>query len=290
MYVSLSPCTLEEHDPIEVYVKPDVSKGVRSLLKEYTKMILVVKKVNLPDEKFDSLKSFLAEYCDEDSFEDCSTINVLVKELKTKLKISIFNIHTLMECCEYFSGNSQAVAAIQQYEGKLETFLESTSVGEFECSLHSIRPDVEEITLKLDDTTSRDTLRNLKNLANLFFGETHSKAHILHKIHRGCVCVTWFVRMSLVPILKAIARQLSPEYLASKGVLELVIGLRIAPNEGLLLCCPSVYNEILLSIVILTGHHTTAVEVSNSEISVTKGKAKMTLGQWCILSSNNTLV
>ena len=229
----LSSCTLEEHDPIEVYVKPGISEGVCSLLKKYTKMILVVKRANLPDEKFDTLKSFLAEYCDEESFEDCSTINVLVKELKTKLKICIFNIHTLMECCEFLNDNTQVVAAIQLYKRELDAFLSSIIVREFSCSLHDIRHGVEEITLKLDDNTGKETVKHLKNLVAHFFGDT-SKALILHRIQQGCVCVTWFVRMSLVPVLKAKARQLSPEYLASKGVLELVIGLRIAPNEGLL--------------------------------------------------------
>ena len=47
------------------------------------------------------------------------------------------------------------------------------------------------------------------------------------------MCVTWIVPASLVSTLKAKAQQLSSEYLASRGVLELVIGLRIAPNEGL---------------------------------------------------------
>ena len=219
-----------EHDPIVVFVKPAVSEGVRSLLKEYSKMIMVLKKVELSDEKFVNLRSFLAEYCDEDSFENCPTLKLVVQELKNKSKICIFNIHTLIECCEFLS--SQAVTSVQKYEELLDTFLTSTFVEDFECSLHNIRRDVEKITLKLDDNTSKDTLRNLKNLVAHFFGDT-SNALILHKIHRGCVCVTWLVPMSLVPTLKAKAEQLSPEYLASKGVLELVIGLRIAPNEGL---------------------------------------------------------
>ena len=42
------------------------------------------------------------------------------------------------------------------------------------------------------------------------------------------LCVTWIVPASLVSTLKAKAQQLSSEYLASRGVLELVIGLRIA--------------------------------------------------------------
>ena len=88
---------------------------------------------------------------------------------------------------------------------------------------------LETIVVKLDKST---TLKALEKLMYHFFG-IHYKACIHCGTGTGCVRVTWVVPMSLVPILREKAEQLSPEYLASKGVLELVIGLRIAPHEGL---------------------------------------------------------
>ena len=230
-----------QHGPIEVHVKRRVCKGLLPLMQKYTDMIVILKRVKLSDKKFANLKSFLSEYCDDESFEECSSPKVVVEQLKEKLKIYIFDISTLTACCKYFGGwMSEARRSIEQYKKSVNRFLSNTPVKELtECFWAKVsRPqdvipqDVELITLKLDVNVSKDSLKNLKKLMFHLFGVT-SKAAILHKVRKGCVCVTWVVSTSLVPILKEKAEQLSPEYLASKGVLELVIGLRIVPNEGL---------------------------------------------------------
>ena len=204
-------------------------------MQKYTDM-LVILSVKLSNKNFTDLKSFLSEYCDDESFEDCSSAKVVVEQLKDKLKIYILDITTLTACCKHFG--CKARESIKQYAKCVSRFLSNTLVKELkECfGVKILRPqDVELITLKLDDTVSNGSLKNLKKIIYHLFGVT-SKALILHKVHPGCVCVTWAVSTSLVPTLREKAVHLSPEYLANCGVLELVIGLRIAPNEGLLLC------------------------------------------------------
>ena len=222
---------------IQVVVKPDIPKELPALMEEYADMLVVLQTVTLPESELKRLKLFLAGYCDEESFKKCPSPEEIVEQLILKLKIHIFNIDTLTACCKHFR-NNQVNQSIQQYKVHLNTFLSTATVKELQSSLQTDEitclDDTEPLTLKLKETASDDTLKNLKKLVYHFFGDS-SKALIIRTIHSGCVCVTWIVPMSLVSTLRAKAQQLSSEYLASRGVLELVIGLRIAPNEGLCL-------------------------------------------------------
>ena len=228
------------HGPVQVKVEPDILKKLLALRKKYNDMLVVLQTARLPKERLSRLKLFLSGYCDESSFENCPSPKQIVEQLKVKLKIDIFNIDTLCACCEYFKSKT-VNRSVQQYKERLDIFLSTTSVMEFQSSLQTDEitclDDTEPLTLKLKETaiSNDDTLKNLKKLAYDFFGHS-SKAFIIRIIRRGCVCVTWIVPASLVSTLRAKAQQLSSEYLASRGVLELVIGLRIAPNEGLCYC------------------------------------------------------
>ena len=103
----------------------------------------------------------------------------------------------------------------------------------------------ESITLKLDESRNNDTLKNLEKLVYDSFG-VRGRALILIRTGMGCVCVTWLVPTSLVSTMRAIAEQRSDEYLANLGVLELVIDLRVVPNEGLLHLCACICEFCLL--------------------------------------------
>ena len=221
---------------IKVDVEPEIPEKLFVLNQEYSDMLVVLQTARLPEEKPSRLKLFLSGYCDEQSLKDCLSSEEIVEQLKVKLKIHIFNIDTLTACSKYFE-NDRVSRSIQQYKEHLNDFLSTTSVKELRSTLKAdaktcLDDAKPRLTLKLDETTSDDTLRNLKKLVYHLFGPT-SKALIISDIHTGCICVSWIVPVSLVSTLRAKAQQLSSEYLASRGVLELVIGLRIAPNEGL---------------------------------------------------------
>ena len=222
-----------EHGPVKVIVKPDVPESLLSLMRSYADMLLVLRTTELPEDKFRCLKYFLSDFCDEKSIRHCSTVCDIVDLLKEHLKIYMFNIDTLNVSCEHFC-SSDVTGCVQQYRQQLDDFLSDTSVNEFKGTLETQITDcskVESVTLKLDKARAENTLKALKNLVCHFLGNAE-KTLIHCKTSSGCVCVTWIVPKLLVPILRDKAEQLSPEYLASKGVLELVIGLRIVPNEG----------------------------------------------------------
>ena len=216
-------------------VNPELPKTLLSLMGDYASMLMVLQDTDLCEEKFHKLKLFLSGICDDVNLQACSSFNGVVQLLKENSRIYIFNIDILQFCYTrqelLIEGNARLV--VEQYHQQLENFLSSTSVLELEDCVHSIRhpENLERIVLKLNRTTAKDTLRYLKKLVYLFFGDT-SKTLILHKIRRGCVCVTWFVPTSLVPTLKEKA-EMSLEYLASEHVhIEFENGLQIGYNKG----------------------------------------------------------
>ena len=223
-----------EHGPVKVRPGPDVFESLHSLMKSYTNMLLVLRTTKLPDDKFHRLKLFLSDFCEEMSIRECSTLDNVIDLLKKHLKIYYFNIDTLVISCDHFC-SSKVKTSLEQYKKQLSHFLSTTPIKEFKKALKLEivdRSKVDIITIKLDESRTEHTLAALKKLVHHFFG-IHYKVLIHCGIDDGCVCITYIVPVSLVLILREKAQQLSPEYLASKGVLELVIGLRLVPYEGL---------------------------------------------------------
>ena len=229
---------MQHGNSIKVIVNPDVPKSLLSLMEEYAEMLVVLRMTKLPKEKFTELTLFLSSYC-QASICHCSTLNKVIEFLQEKMKIWIFNIDTLIAIKEKFN-SSKATSSIERYRQYLEKFRSSALVKEFqdalEVQINNTSQDFDSIILKLDEVRTEDTLQNLRKLAYDVFG-VHSKALIHIRTGIGCVCVTWLVPTSLVSTMRALAVQHSEEYLANLGVLELVIGLRIAPSEGLLRLC-----------------------------------------------------
>lgn len=224
------------HGSIKVKVEPDVPERLFALMGEYAVLTTVLRSIELSEENFKLLKLFLSGICREKSIRTCSTMCDVVDILEENLKIHMFNIDTLHAYCKHFT-ISTVNTCVEHYKEQLKTFLSNTSVLGFKSSLLTKVPDVsylESVTLKLKDSVvvNEDTLESLKHLAYYCFGNS-SKALILCKISQGCVCVTWLAPTSLVSTLKAAVQQHSQKYLSSIGVLEVVIGLRIVPNEGL---------------------------------------------------------
>ena len=257
---------------MQVFVKPgpDVPESLLPLMKSYANMLLVLRTTELPEEKFCRLKIFLSDVCNEKSIRQCSSLDDVIDLLKEHLKIYYFNIDTLNISCDYFCScdgrhicSCEVKASLEQYRQQLSDFLSNTSIIKFKGILKTKIVDsskVETITVKLDESRTEDTLEALRKLIFHFFG-IHYKAIILFRTDEGCVRITWIVPMSLVPIIREKAEQLSPEYLASKGVLELVISLRIAPNEGLY-SIASITTLFLVFTAFLSDHTTSTTAVA----------------------------
>ena len=223
----------------------DVAERLLYLMESYADMLLVLRTTDLTVEKFRRLKLYLSDLCSEKSIRKCSTLDEVIDLLQEDLKIYYFNIDTLNIICDRFFSD-EVKTSLKQYKEQLSHFLSNTSILELIGTLKTKIVDsrkVETVTVKLNETRIYDTLEVfetriyetlevLRKLIYFIFG-IHYKVFILCGTHQGCVRITWIVPASLVPILREKAEQLSPECLASKGVLELVIGLRISPSEGL---------------------------------------------------------
>ena len=239
LYVWYYVGLIMQQGPIKVIVSPDAPKTLLFLMKEYAEMLVVLKMTKIPEEKFIELTLFLSSYC-QASICHCSTLNKVIELLQENMKIWIFNIDTLIAIKKKFNSN-KATSSIERYRKYLKKFCTSTSVNEFqdtlEIQINNTSHDFDLIVLKLDKARrTKDTLQNFKKLAYHIFGVS-SKALIHIRTEIGCVCVTWLVPTSLVSTMRAIAEQRSEKYLTNLGVLELVIGLRVVPNEGLLHLC-----------------------------------------------------
>lgn len=222
---------------------------------KYAEMLQVLRKTKLLKSEFCQLKDFLSDYCDlrKGSIQKCSTVSGIIDVLKRQLKIYIFNIDVLNDTCKLFLG-FKVKHSVQQYKRHLDDFLSSTIVKDFkdalECQIDSSSDwESEKVILKLDKRRSDDNLKVLKTLVYDIFGIS-SKALIHCRTGAGCVCVTLLAPTTLVPTLRMKAEQHSHEYLASQGVLELVIGLRVAPNEGLLPYTQKYMLQLYLAIII----------------------------------------
>ena len=228
-------CTLS-HGPVVAHVVMNhtISGELISLMKDYISMVSTLRKAELLDDMLMNVKIFLDNYCRDRSILDCSSFSAVVDLLIDKLYIYVFNIDTLTACSKYFEAN-ELTLFVQQYDQRLHIFLSSTSVTDFKDSLQSQvkrRGNLERITMKLDKAKSNATLTTLKELTLHCFGDS-SKLLSLVKICAGCVCVTWLAPTLLVPTLRMEVERLSHEDLADRGVREIVIGLRVAPSEGL---------------------------------------------------------
>ena len=219
------------HGPLRVSVNPDVPQKLRVLLEEYADMLVILRISELSKDNFSKLKLFLDGYCSLESIKQCTSLCAVVDLLIKHLKIYIFNIDTLNASCKYF--DDPIKISVQEYKQHLCDFLTNTSIKKFARTLQTKVIDstgIESITLKLDESRVEDTLKALNTLIYHLFGNC-SKAlnHCETGSGPGCVCITWLVSTSLVSTLRTMAEQHSQKYLASQGVLELVIGLRIAP-------------------------------------------------------------
>ena len=219
------------HGPIQVFVKPDVPEKLRGLLVEYADLLMILRKAELSEAKLSDLKLYWSGYCSLEPIEQCTSLRAVIDLLIKHLKIYMFNTCTLEVGCKYFDDTIKH--SVQEYKKHLNEFLLNTTVKEFMNTLQTEvvdRTDITSIALKLDESRVDDTLKAFNMFLYRFFGNC-SRALNHCETGSGCVRITWLVSTSLVPTLKAMAKQHTLECLVSQGILELVIGdLQIKGN------------------------------------------------------------
>ena len=112
------------HGPVKVFVKPgpDVPESLVSLMKNYANMLAVLRNTKLRKTKFLILRSFLSDFCDEESIQQCETIDCVINRLKRHLKIYLFNIDALDASCDHFC-SPEVKMSLKQYRLELDSFL-----------------------------------------------------------------------------------------------------------------------------------------------------------------------
>ena len=206
-----------------------------SLVDEYATLLLVLRSTKLSRSTFTKVTKFLSDFCEESSICECLSLSAVIDLLQVKLKIFIFNVDALSASGKHFN-DSLVNQLIQQYRQRVNSLLEKVQIQQLwrrsHCSKMADCDYFETITVKLGKRKAgENTLKSLNRITHKLFGVS-SKAMILSQINE-CEGITWLAPTSLVPTLRAAARNLSTSKLSRHGVLEIVIGLRIPPLEGM---------------------------------------------------------
>ena len=238
-----------EHCSVEMFVEPCIIEDLRSLMKDYSHMLTLLKTAEMSTTNFGCLKKFLSTYCDDMSLKEYSCLDCLIEQLEIESIIYLFNIDTLIVCCTpnqrgtfqpYFE--SKVCGTVLEYREQIKVFLDSKPINEFRCSLRDIKEkhDNVEVTLKLKEPTSKVTAKRLLKIPCQIFGITGKRFH-LREVRPGCVCVTWCVPTSLVPTLREKAEQLKSDlhivvllFDVSQGTTKLINRLAVEKNFNLL--------------------------------------------------------
>ena len=210
---------------VEIRMAADLERKLSLLNEKYAYMLMVLQRSELSEKELSNLRFFLSTFCNDMSLKRCDSLECLVELLQLTSKISLFNIEPLAACCKCQLLVAEVRRVILNYKMHYKRFWLGASLRNFRCSLKERIDEFEgmaEVSLKLNNIAASNTAAEIiEKLPYELFGVS-SKAMVLCKVQKGCVCITWVIPMSLIPTLKEKA-QLSPEYLASKGVLKLVI-------------------------------------------------------------------
>ena len=206
-----------------------------SLMDEYVVLLLVIRSIPLSHDALTKVTYFLSDLVEESCISECSSLSAVIDFLQEKMKIFIFNVDALSASSKHF-GNSRVTQLIQQYRQRVNIFLKKTQIKQLwkrsHCRQIADFEYFETITVKLSERIADEgTLKALNRLTYKLFGVS-SKAMILCQINE-CEGITWLAPTSLVATLRTAAINLSINELARLGVLEIMIGLRIPPVEGM---------------------------------------------------------
>ena len=113
---------------------------------------------------------------------------------------------------------------LEKYESHLDEFTESAELSLLK-EVQSHCPsyvDMPQVVFKLTGFWPSVTIKHFKRFIDQIFGAESSALTHIH-VKDGCICVSWFTRKSVLPLLITLARQ-KVEFMRHVGVLRLGIG------------------------------------------------------------------
>ena len=166
-----------------------------------------------------------------EEFSQCSTFSLLLQQLHIrKGHIDTFNIYFLHKLVARFK-KEELTKCIEKYEAKMKTFLEDTTVLNFQRAVVSrvepVKPDQTiDITIRVSKTFAKDrTLKDMEELALNGFGE-NQRAFVRIHAKSGSVIILWFFPEALSGKLEHLAHENAAVFKDAE-VEEVTVGGRV---------------------------------------------------------------
>ena len=207
-------------------------KALQELEVLFSRMLVKVRSYLQKNSSCDMLyemRMFLDFTIGTEDFESCDTFEQLIRQLHRN-HISIFNISNLqLLCTEFFKKHDDIMKFLQAYEEKKQDFFENTTVLCFQRAVVSrVEPvlsqgsDMVTIKIPVNLKTSKQTLKNIENLAKEGFAECYKSLIHLH-VKAGCIIVSWVFPKALSDKLAQETRK-NAAIFKDAGVEEVTIG------------------------------------------------------------------
>ena len=209
----------------DIKVNRDVLNQLVVLESDFSEMRGEMKETFRSQQQLCRLRDFLEDFLDDEEFCHCDSIERVFRLLKKDACVDVFNIHVLY-CVAKSCKSDYVHDLLDQYQKKLDEFLRSTSLKEFEevvrSRQHTTTTPSGQITLTLAGRWPDRTLKDLKGLVYDIFG-VNAKMLVLISMRPGSIVVQWSASLSVLPRLKAKAEE-ATELLIASDVEELSIG------------------------------------------------------------------
>ena len=157
-----------------------------------------------------------------------STLNEIFSLLTRLGSWDFLNFYILERLAKAF-GNEELVGEIEQYGEAVEAFKEETKLTDFlriwsGRTLHGTLPNRKAVIVKLQAKWPEYTLADVACLEKYLSGEFLLEHFIFHfsNAERGCVTIMWLVPASVIPLMKAAAKELENK-LRKTDIQELTI-------------------------------------------------------------------
>ena len=223
-----TPPTITDEIKAEIEADATVVRNLKELEFFFGRTLVQVKR-HLDKCDLSEALLFLDSVIGSDVFIGCDNFGKLMRQLRRD-HIDVFNISVLQQLVTCFDDDDELNDIIKRYNEEKESFLQHTTVLEFQRAVVSrVEPiltiGMASVTITISrDMASHQTLKDVEKLAMEGFEECHKKFIHLHA-EPGSIIISWLFPKGLRGRLEQLARDNAAVF-EDNGVLEVTVGGR----------------------------------------------------------------
>ena len=223
-----TPPTITDENKAEIEADATVVRNLKELEFFFGRTLVQVKR-HLDKCDLSEALLFLDSVIGSDVFIGCDNFGKLMRQLRRD-HIDVFNISVLQQLVTCFDDDDELNDVIKKYIEEKESFLQHTTVLEFQRAVVSrVEPiltiGMASVTITISrDMASHQTLKDVEKLAMEGFKECHKKFIHLHA-EPGSIIISWLFPRELSGKLEQLARNNATVF-EDNGVLEVTVGGR----------------------------------------------------------------